>query len=111
MPRDPKRINNVDTPGLVAVSFDPHLYLRRARMKIIVKKWGNSAAIRIPAAILEAAHVELDQHVDVREERGRIVIVPIRHKEYDLADLVAGITRENRHDATEFGPPLGREAW
>jgi len=80
-------------------------------MKIIVKKWGNSAAVRIPAAILQAAHIEIEQHVDVREEKGRIVIVPVRHKEYVLADLVGGITRENRHDALDFGAPMGREAW
>ena len=36
-------------------------------MKVIVKKWGNSAAVRIPAAVMAAAHVELDQSVEVRE--------------------------------------------
>jgi antitoxin MazE len=62
----------------------------------VVKKWGNSASVRIPVAVLEAAHVDLDEHVDVREESGRIVIEPLRRKEYDLAELVKGITRENR---------------
>jgi len=80
-------------------------------MKIIVKKWGNSAAVRIPVAILEAADIEIEQHVDVREEKGRIIIVPIRHKEYDLADLIGRITRENCHDAVDLGAPLGRETW
>jgi len=80
-------------------------------MNIIVKKWGNSAAVRIPAAILKAANIEIEQHVDVREEQGQIVIVPVRRKVYDLADLVGGITRKNRHDALDFGAPLGREVW
>lgn len=44
------------------------------------KKWGNSAAVRIPAAIMAAAHVALDQAVEVREEQGRIVIEPVRRK-------------------------------
>jgi antitoxin component of MazEF toxin-antitoxin module len=39
-------------------------------METVLKKWGNSAAVRIPAAILEAAHLTLDQSVDVREEQG-----------------------------------------
>ncbi len=30
-------------------------------MKVIVKKWGNSAAVRIPAPVMAAAHVELGQ--------------------------------------------------
>ena len=43
-----------------------------------VKKWGNSAAIRLPAALLEAADLLRDQPVDIREERGRIIIEPVR---------------------------------
>lgn len=46
-------------------------------MKVIVKKWGNSASVRIPAAVMEAAHLRLDQPVDVREEAGRVVIEPV----------------------------------
>ena len=77
----------------------------------VVKKWGNSAAIRIPATVLEAAHVRLDQPVDVREEGGRIVIEPLAPARYDLATLVAGITDDNRHDAVDAAPPVGHEAW
>lgn len=80
-------------------------------MKVVVRKWGNSASVRIPAAVMEAARLHLDQPVDVREEAGRIVIEPIRKAAYDLATLVAGITEENRHDAVETGPPVGREVW
>lgn len=80
-------------------------------MKVFVKKWGNSAALRIPAAVMAAAQVSLDQPVEVKEEDGRIVITPIREPSYDLDTLVDGITKENRHDAIETGPPLGREIW
>ncbi|MGI4978654.1 MAG: AbrB/MazE/SpoVT family DNA-binding domain-containing protein [Janthinobacterium lividum] len=76
-----------------------------------MKKWGNSAAVRIPAAVLEAAHVRLDQPVDVREEGGRIVIEPLAPARYDLAALVAGITDDNRHDPVDTGAPVGRESW
>ena len=80
-------------------------------MEVIVKKWGNSAAVRIPAAVLEAAHVELDQAVEVREERGRIVIEPKRRKVYDLADLVVRINVKNQHEPVATGAPVGREVW
>ena len=78
-------------------------------MRTVVKKWGNSASVRIPAAIMEAAHLDLDDAVDVREESGRIVIEPTRRKEYDLTELVKGITRENLHDEADFGKPVGKE--
>jgi antitoxin MazE len=80
-------------------------------MKVLVKKWGNSASVRIPASVLAAARMRLDQAVDVREEQGRIVIEPIRPLIYDLDTLIDGITPENRHDEIDFGKPMGKEAW
>jgi len=76
----------------------------------MVKKWGNSASVRIPVAVMQAAHLDLDEAVDVREESGRIVIEPARRREYDLAELVKGITRENLHDEADSGKPVGKEA-
>ena len=80
-------------------------------MKVLLKKWGNSAAVRIPASIMEAAHLNLDQAVDVKEEDGRIIIAPNRPKVFSLEDLVAGITRANLHDSIDTGPAVGREVW
>jgi antitoxin MazE len=77
----------------------------------VVKKWGNSAAVRIPASVLEAAQVRLDQPVDVREEGGRIVIEPLRPARYDIDALIAGITDENRHEPVDTGKPMGQETW
>jgi antitoxin MazE len=79
-------------------------------MKTVVKKWGNSASVRIPAAVMQAAHLELDETVDVREESGRVVIEPAQRKDYDLAELLQRITRKNLHDEVDFGKPVGKEA-
>lgn len=80
-------------------------------MRVIVKKWGNSASVRIPAAIMEAASLSLDEAVDVREEGGRIVIEPIRPTNYDFDQLLADITPENRHAEVDFSPAVGNEAF
>jgi antitoxin MazE len=80
-------------------------------MKAVVKKWGNSASVRIPAAVLQAAKLRLDDSVDVREESGRIVIEPAPRKEYTLSELLKGITAENLHKEVDFGRPVGKEAW
>jgi antitoxin MazE len=80
-------------------------------MRAVVKKWGNSASVRIPAAVLKAANLCLEEPVDVREESGRIVIEPVRRKEYDVAELVKGITRGNLHGESDFGAPVGKEVW
>jgi antitoxin MazE len=80
-------------------------------MRVTVKKWGNSAAVRIPAAVMQAVHLDLDEVVDVNEESGRIVIEPTRQKTWNLDELLRGITRKNRHEAVDFGPAVGEEIW
>lgn len=80
-------------------------------MKATVRKWGNSAALRIPASVMEAMHLQLDEVVDVREEKGRIVIEPARPKKYVLDDLLERITEANLHDVVDFGPAEGKEVW
>lgn len=78
-------------------------------MKMFVKKWGNSASVRIPAAVMAASHLVVDQAVDVREEGGRIVIEPVREDE--LETLIAGITPDNLHGEVGFGPAVGKESF
>lgn len=80
-------------------------------MRVTVKKWGNSASVRIPAPIMDAAKLQVDATVDVREEGGRIVIEPIKEVDYDLDALVAGITPTNLHSEVDFGPAVGKEAF
>jgi antitoxin MazE len=78
-------------------------------MRVTLKKWGNGASVRIPAAIMDAAKLRLDQAVDIREERGRIVIEPVRNPAFNPDDPVAGITDENRHAEIDFGGAVGNE--
>ena len=82
-----------------------------AKVKTSVKKWGNSAAVRIPSSVMQAMQLDLDEVVDVREEDGRIVIGPVRQKKYQLQKLLKGITSRNQHEPVAFGRPMGKEAW
>lgn len=79
-------------------------------MRTMIKKWGNSASVRIPSAILQAVRLEVDDPVEIREENGKIVIEPLQRAEYDLDELVKQITPGNRHEEVDFGRPVGREA-
>lgn len=80
-------------------------------MRVNIKKWGNSASVRIPAAVMMAASIRIDQAVDVREEAGKIIIEPIAVATYDLDSLLARMTPETFHDEVDFGPPVGEEIW
>jgi antitoxin MazE len=80
-------------------------------MLVHVKKWGNSASVRIPASVMAAAALSIDQAVEVREEGGRIIIEPIKAPVYDLDQLLDQMTPETFHDDIDFGPPAGQEVW
>ena len=74
----------------------------------LLKKLGNSPAVRIPASMMKAARLTLDQPVEIRVQNGCVIIKPAAPP-FSLDDLVAGITPENRHPEVDFGAPQGRE--
>jgi antitoxin MazE len=82
-----------------------------AVMRVQVKKWGNSASVRIPASVMAAASLRIDQAVDVREEGGRIIVEPVTTPSYDLDDLLAKMTPDTFPEEVDFGRPVGGEAW
>lgn len=78
-------------------------------MLVSLKKWGNSASIRIPSLILESLDLKLDDQLDIKEEGGRIIIEPIKSNEFKLEDLLLGITEDNLHNRIDLGAPIGKE--
>ena len=70
-------------------------------MKEIIKKWGNSPALRLPSSVMELAQLRLGQAVNINVLNGKIVIEPIVSKKTRLDELLAGITPDNIH-AEEF---------
>lgn len=79
-------------------------------MRGTVRKWGNSAAVRLPASVMQAARLQLDAVIEVREEDGRIVIEPIHPAETSLDSLLDKITDANLHGEVNHGGPVGIEA-
>ncbi len=73
-----------------------------------VTRWGNSLAIRLPKNIAAELDLRAESEVSLHVENGRIVITPSRPK-YDLKSLVAGISPDNLHGETEWGPAAGKE--
>ena len=79
-------------------------------MEAVIRKWGNSPALRLPASVLREAGYRLEQRVELVVSRGRIIIQPSEKVEYDLDALVSGITADNTHGEFGFGSPVGKEA-
>jgi antitoxin ChpS len=83
-------------------------------MELSIQKWGNSAAVRLPTALLEQLKVVLGDKlaVDVRAEG--VMLKPARHK-YTLEDLVAQCNPKapmpDDLAAWNGSAPVGREVW
>ena len=77
-------------------------------MRAKVQKWGNSLAVRIPKPVALEVGLRADADVEMSVQQGSLVLAPTR-REYSLEELVKGITPQNRHEETDFGPPVGRE--
>jgi antitoxin MazE len=56
------------------------------------------------------ANVQDGDAVDVTVENGALVVRPAR-RQYSIEELVADITRSNRHGETDWGPATGQESW
>lgn len=71
-------------------------------------RWGNSLALRLPKSVAMEANIGEGDKVEVTVKDGMIVIAPA-HRKYTIEELVEGITPENRHPETDWGPPVGKE--
>jgi antitoxin MazE len=74
-----------------------------------IQKWGNSLALRIPKAYAEQIGLYTNSPVRLVLDGERLVIEPVRRATLD--DLLDGITPENMHNETDWGGPVGNEAW
>jgi antitoxin MazE len=74
-----------------------------------VAQWGNSAAVRIGAAALERAHLNIEDAVDVIANDGEIIIRRQRPR-VSMSDLLARFDPEkHRHDLVFDSEPVGTE--
>lgn len=78
-----------------------------------LQKWGNSQGLRFPKALLEDAHMNVGDAVQV-SVRGRKIIVQPAEKvrgRYDLKKLVARMPAGYRGREVEWGAAVGKEEW
>ena len=78
-------------------------------METVVKKWGNSLGVRIPSNIAKEVSIVEGSHVEIEDIDGQIIIKP--RNNYNLKELLKGISKENRHDEIDTGDAIGNETW
>lgn len=80
-------------------------------MYVQVKAWGNSQGIRISKDILEEADIKMDEVLEVKVSKGRIILEKtFRHKtlEERAMDFEGKLNLDGEYD---WGEPVGNEEW
>jgi antitoxin MazE len=79
-------------------------------MQAVVKKWGNSLAVRLPQGLAADLNIAEGATVTMTVEDQRLVIAPAR-KRLRLDDLLAGVKKSQKRGETDWGKPIGDEVW
>jgi antitoxin MazE len=74
-----------------------------------IQKWGNSLAVRIPAAMAEQLQLELGTPIEIQPKNGALVVRPRKRVKYRLGDLLKDCKPSQLHGELDFGPDVGRE--
>jgi antitoxin MazE len=56
-------------------------------MRVPVRKWGNSLALRIPKSAAEDSRIKQGSVVEVSVVRGRLVVSPVSMPKYNLRQV------------------------
>jgi antitoxin MazE len=78
-------------------------------MNAHVRKWGNSLALRIPKTYADQIGLFSNSPVEIFLEENRLVIEPARRPTLDV--LLDEVTPDNIPTGTDWGEPVGKEAW
>jgi len=83
-------------------------------MQIKIQQWGNSAAIRLPAAVLKQMRLGVGSTLSLETAGETMVLKPVRSKpKYTLEELMAlcDLDAPEPEDMADWNamPPVGRE--
>jgi antitoxin MazE len=80
-------------------------------MRSQLTRWGNSVAVRVPKRVLEDAQLSEGDAIEITVTKAGVISLRGAQKKLTLESLLAGVTEENLHQATDWGKPVGKEAW
>ena len=80
-------------------------------MTTTIRRWGNSLGLRISKALAEDAHLEDGTPVDIRVEKGRLVVARGKARKPTLDALLSRVAARNLHPEVSTGRPVGKESW
>ena len=78
-----------------------------------IQKWGNSQGLRLTKSLLDDAHIEVGDEVDISVKNGNIIVSPAKRirGRHNLKDLVERIPENYETIEVDWGEQVGKEDW
>jgi antitoxin MazE len=74
-----------------------------------IQKWGNSLALRIPAAFADEIGLVENSQINLSLKEGGLVVTAAAGEKWSLDELLSRVSEDNRHREWETGAPEGSE--
>jgi antitoxin MazE len=76
---------------------------------LTVQQWGNSLAVRIPAAVAKSARFKVGQPVEVSAQDSHVLVKPIGHAKLSLTQKLAAFDPALHGGEAMATRPIGNE--
>ncbi len=80
-------------------------------MLVHFEKTDQGIVLQLPDELVENPVFDSGGMVNVTRENGRLVVTHPDEPTYDIGEMIASITDENRHAEISTGRPVGNEVW
>ncbi|KLU26778.1 AbrB/MazE/SpoVT family DNA-binding domain-containing protein [Caballeronia mineralivorans] len=78
---------------------------------LTIQQWGNSLAVRIPAAVARSAHFEVGQEVEVTTEEVGVSVKPVGRRKLTLAEKLEQFDPAKHGGEAMETHPIGAEVF
>jgi antitoxin MazE len=85
--------------------------LKGIAMNVTTKptRWGNGAGVRLSQKVMRAAHLKLNQNLEITIKNNSIILTPVEDDNFTLDDMLEGVTPDKVHSEIEWGKDVGAE--
>lgn len=80
-------------------------------MQVVLEEAEDRMIISLPKSFFSASPITPGSLVEVSLADNNIVLASARRSKYTTEELLAAVTDDNIHPETDWGTPVGKEAW
>ena len=80
-------------------------------MVLQLEETEKGLAVILPEEVVQGSQLSAGSSIDLTVNGDTVQIARVRRSKYTTEELLAGVTDDNIHPETDWGLPVGKEAW